>query len=204
MGRLARCHLPPMSTARRTTARAGKISRAGKMVRRRSFMNEKNQVPPAPPPSFCFLHKIYSIKKQLEIFDILQAIHSTHSERLFLAGFLKYAGYSYDETFKIIDEHCQWEDYDPKVTSYQLSTIFNQLHRTSSNTSTNRRVRKWDLLPTEEYRIKLARSTESHRINEEWMKENNIPIYDAAPELDFNPALLGDDGLSKDVARRWR
>ena len=168
-------------------------------------MNDQDQAPPAPPPSFAYLHKIYSIKKQLQVFDILQAIHPTHPERLWLGGFLKYTGYSHDETFEIIDKHCQWEDYDLKVTSYQLATIYKQTSRPRDAViNSKRRARRWDLLPTEEYRIKLARSAESHRRNEEWMKENNIPIYDACPELPFNAALLGDDGLSKDVARRWR
>ena len=157
-------------------------------------MNEKEQAPPAPPPSFCYLHKIYSIKKQLQIFDILQAIHPTHSERLWLAGFLKYAGYSYDETIKIIDEHCEWGDYNQDFTAYQVAKVFKQPPRNGNNTG-KRRARKWDLLPTEEYRIKLARSAESHRELENWMQENGMPVYDAAPELEFNPALLG--GLEK-------
>ena len=146
----------------------------------------------APPaPSFSYLHKIYSIKKQFQVFDILQAIHPTHSERLFLAGFLKYTGHSYDETLKIIDEHGQWEDYDPSITVYQLATVYKQPHRTSSNTGSKRRARKWELLPTEEYRIKLVRSAESHRELQRWMQENGVPIYDAAPELEFDAAKLG-------------
>ena len=55
-------------------------------------MKEQEGAPPAP--GFCFLHKIYSIKKQLEIFDILQATHPTHQERLWFVGFLKYTDHS--------------------------------------------------------------------------------------------------------------
>ena len=146
------------------------------------------------PPSFCYLHKIKTIKKQLEIFDILQAIRPTHAERLWFVGFLKYAGYSYEETIKIIDGHCEWGDYNQNFTVYQVAKVFHQPHHTSNNTG-KRRVRKWDLTPTEAYRIKLARSTESHRRNEEWMRENNLPIYDAAPELEFDAAKLG--GMEK-------
>ena len=154
-------------------------------------MNEKGQVPPPPPPSFCYLDKIYSINKQLQIFDILQAIRPTHSERLWLAGFLKYSGHSYDETIKIIDEHCEWGDYNQDFTAYQVAKVFKQPHRTSSNTGSKRRARKWELLPTEEYRIKLVRSAESHRELQRWMQENGVPIYDAAPELEFDAAKLG-------------
>ena len=146
------------------------------------------------PLSFCYLHKIKTIKKQLEIFDILQAIRPTHAERLWISGFLKYAGYSYEETIKIIDEHCEWSDYDQDFTAYQVAKVFHQPHRTGNITS-KRRARKWDLTPTEAYRIKLARSTESHRELEKWMRENNVPVYDAAPELDFDAAKLG--GLEK-------
>ena len=156
-------------------------------------MNNANKEA-SKPPSFCFLHKIKTIKKQLEVFDILQAIRPTHAERLWLTGFLKYAGYSYEETIKIIDEHCEWSDYNQDFTAYQVAKVYKQPHRTSNNTG-KPRVRKWQLLPTEAYRIKLSRSAESHRRNEEWMKENNIPIYDAAPELEFDAAKLG--GLEK-------
>lgn len=145
-------------------------------------------------PSFYYLHKIQSIKKQLEIFDILQAIRPTHNERLFLSGFLKYVGYSCKETIKIIDEHCEWSDYNQDFTAYQVAKVYKQPHRTG-NTTGKRRVRKWDLLPTEAYRIKLARSAESHRELERWMRENNVPVYDAAPELEFDAAKLG--GLEK-------
>lgn len=145
----------------------------------------------SPAPTFFYLHKIQSIKKQLQIFDILQAIHPCHNERLWLTGFLKYTGYNYEETCKIIHDHCQWEDYTQAITRYQVSTIYKQPYSTSKeNIKSKPRVRKWQLTPTEEYRIKLARSMESHRINEEWMKKNNIPIYDAAPELEFDPAKM--------------
>ena len=108
-------------------------------------MSEKDQVPPAPPPSFCFLDKIYSIKKQLQIFDILQAIRPTHAEHLWLVGFLKYAGYSYNEVLDIIDNHCEWSDYDSDFTAYQVATIYKQPHRNnSSSTGSKRRARKWD------------------------------------------------------------
>lgn len=136
------------------------------------------------------LSKIYSSRKQIEIFDILDGIRPTHNERIWMVSFLRYAGYSYDEVIDIIDNHCAWSDYDPQLTQYQVATIFHLPHRNNSTTSSKRRVRKWDLLPTEVYRIKLARSTESHRELQRWAKENGVPIYDACPELPFNPALM--------------
>ena len=155
-------------------------------------MNGKDQ---APPPSFCYLHKIKSIKKQLQIFDILQALHPTHPERLWLVGFLKYTGHSYNEVIDIIADHGEWADYDADFTAYQVATIFKQPHRKNNSADSKRRVRKWDLTPTELYRIKLARCSESHRELEKWMHENDVPVYDAAPELPFDPTLLG--GLEK-------
>lgn len=143
----------------------------------------------APPPSYAYLHKIQSIKKQLQIFDILQALHPTHAERLWLVGFLKYTGHSYNEVIGIIDQHGEWDDYNAKVTAYQVATIFKQPHR-KTNGDSKRRARKWDLTPLEEYKIKYARSMEAHRINEEWMREHNIHIYDAAPELPFDASKM--------------
>lgn len=144
----------------------------------------------APPPSFCFLHKIYSSKKQLQIFDILQACHPSHPERLWLVGFLKYTGYSYKEVIDIIENHGEWSDYDADVTAYQVATVFHQPHHEATSSNNKSRVRKWDLTPTEVYRIKLARSAESHRELERWMQENDVPIYDAAPELEFDPTKM--------------
>jgi hypothetical protein len=137
-----------------------------------------------------FLDRIYSTKKQTEIFGILQAIHPTHSERLWLSGFLKYVGYSYEEAFSIISEHCDWEDYSPAITAYQLASVYKQSHSTHNTTSQTHRVRKWQLNPTEVYRIQVARSVECHRELTRWMQENNIPVYDAAPDLDFDATKM--------------
>ena len=175
-----------MPTDRRAKVRAGKTQR----VRAMDMSTANNGAPPIPPPSFCYLDKIRSIKKQLEIFDILQAIRPTHAERLWLVGFLKYIGYSFDEVIDIIDKHCEWGDYDADYTAYHVATVYKQPHRTGSKTDSKSRARKWDLLPTEEYRIKLARSAESHRELEKWMQENDVPVCDAAPELDFDPTKM--------------
>lgn len=137
------------------------------------------------------LSKVFSSHKQIQLFDILQAIHPTHSERLFLVGFLKYAGYTIEEVLKILNEHAEWEDYSQSTTQYQVESIYKQPHRNNNNnTRTKPRVRKWQLTPLEQHKIKYARSMEAHRINEQWMKKNNIPIYDAAPELPFDPSKM--------------
>lgn len=147
-----------------------------------------NNAPPTPP-SFAYLDKIQSIKKQLQIFDILQAPHPTHAERLWLVGFLKYTGHSCNEVINIIDQHGEWADYNAHFTAYQVSTIFKMPYR-KTNGNNKPRARKWDLTPTEVYRIKLARSAESHRELEKWMQENDVPVYDAAPDLEFDPAKM--------------
>lgn len=144
----------------------------------------------APPPSFAYLHKIYSIKKQLQIFDILQALHPTHAERLWLVGFLKYTEYSYQEVIDIIRDHGEWGDYDEEYTAYQVATIYKLPHQEANRNTNKRRVRKWDLTPTEVYRIQLARSAESHRELTKWMEENDVQVYDAAPGLEFDPTKM--------------
>ena len=156
-------------------------------------MNKKEEGALTAPDIF-YLDKVISIKKQLQVFDILQAIHPTHEERLWLAGFLKYAGYSYEEVFQIIDQHSDWTRYDPKITRYQLSTVFNN-HPASSH-YTKRRMRKWDLSPAEKWRCNLARTSEMNRRLTSWLKENDIPIYETpgTEDMPFKPETL---------LRRW-
>ena len=154
-------------------------------------MNENDGASQAP--NIFYLDKIYSIKKQLQVFDILQAIHPTHSERLFLVGFLKYAGYSCDEVCDIIDKHCEWSDYNHDISAYQVATVFGQPHRTGNgngNGGTHRRARKWQLTPAEEYRCKYYRTLASHRELQRFARENGVPVYDSAPELEFNPTKM--------------
>ena len=136
------------------------------------------------------LAKIYSVKKLMGIHDILKAMHPLHAERLYLVGFLKYVGYSINEVCDLIDQFVEWEDYSQSTTQYQVSTVFKQPHRNTQSQGLRPRVRKWGLTPTEEYRIKLARSAESHRELEKWMQENDVPIYDAAPGLEFDPTKM--------------
>ncbi len=137
------------------------------------------------------LSKVLSSHKQIQLFDILQAIHPTHAERLFLVGFLKYTGYTIKEVLNILNKHAEWEDYSQATTQYQVESIFKQPHHNNNNnTRTKPRVRKWSLTPLEELKIKYARAMEAHRINEQWMKKNNIPIYDAAPKLRFDPSKM--------------
>jgi hypothetical protein len=141
--------------------------------------------------NFFYLNKIYSIKKQLQVFDILQAIRPTHEERLWLAGFLKYAGYSCDEVIDILHKHCEWSDYDPGITAYQVATVFKQPHRNGNGGK--RRARKWDLTFTEVYRIKCARTAEAHRRLQAWARENGVVFHEH--EGQFDPTKLG--GLEK-------
>ena len=142
-------------------------------------------------PNIFYLDKIYSTNKQIQVFDILQAMHPTHAERLWLAGFLKYASYSCDEVCDIIDAHCEWSDYDPDITAYQVATVFQQPHRTGNgNGGTHRRARKWQLTPAEEYRCKYYRTLASHRELQRFARENGVPVYDSAPELEFNPTKM--------------
>ena len=156
-------------------------------------VNMSNANEQAPPPSFAYLHKIYSIKKQLQIFDILQAIHPTHPERLWLVGFLKYTGYSHHEVIDIIDKHGEWGDYDKEYTAYQVATVYKQSWRPRdavNNNTSKRKARKWDLTASEEYRCKYYRTLSSHRELQQWLQENDVQVYDAAPELPFDAALL--------------
>ena len=116
-------------------------------------MNKENSVRGSVP---LYLNKINSDKKAIECANIIEASHPTHSERLWLAGFMKFAGYSMPEVLDIIREHAQWADYKPRTTAYQVGTIFRhrQVGTHNHKYRTTPRVRKWDLTPVEVLRIR--------------------------------------------------
>lgn len=160
-------------------------------------MNSK-EVGASQAPNIFYLDKIISLKRQLQVFDILMHFHPTHEERLWLVGFLKYAGYKYKEVLDIIDNHCQWSDYKPDVTSYQVSTVFKQAYRKLTVSSSHvRRKRKWDLSELEVWRINLARTSEINRRLTEQLEEKGIPIYESphCRELPFKPETLLRGGV---------
>lgn len=135
-----------------------------------------------------YLSKVLSDKKALELAAILEAVRPTHAERLWLVGFMKYAGYSMPEVLDIIREHSHWSDYDERTTAYQVGTIFHQRSERTQNHQT-RQVRKWALSPVEVLRIKYQRSvTLSKRLCEE-NKEKTISFQhpERLSSSDFNP-----------------
>jgi hypothetical protein len=69
--------------------------------------------------------RVYSEKKRNDLYRILHASSPRHNERLWLAGFLKYAGYRMDEVEDIIGRENHWSNYNPKRTREQLRSVFN-------------------------------------------------------------------------------
>jgi hypothetical protein len=135
-----------------------------------------------------YLNKIKSDKKTLELADILEAVHPTHAERLWLVGFLKFAGYPMPKVLDIIREHNHWCDYNPQITAYQVGTIYHQRPQQTQNRAAPR-PRKWDLSPLEVLKIRYQKSVSLNKILCEENK-NNIPF--PHPErlacIDFNPS----------------
>ena len=145
------------------------------------------------PAPFPFLDKVHSVLKRAQITDILFAPHPTHEERLWLAGFLKYAGYTVDEVCKIIDQHGEWQDYNAGITAYQVASVFRAPQRTRPRTSSPvRRKRKWQLTAMEILQIKVARSAAANRALDRYLKEHGIPVYTTphTEDLPFRPELL--------------
>jgi hypothetical protein len=125
-------------------------------------MNKRNSICETKTPTLhgpvpLFLNKVNSDKKAIECANILEACHPTHSERLWLCGFLKFAGYSMTEVLDIIREHAQWTDYDGRTTAQQVASVFHQRPQQTQNRQT-RQVRKWDLSPVEVLRIRRQKS----------------------------------------------
>ena len=143
------------------------------------------------------LSLIRSELKRAEILEILHAANPTHAERLWLAGFLKFAGYSCAEVCEIIDQGCEWLDYDPRTTSYQVASVFHQPHRSSSGPRTTRRARKPVLSRLQTYRINCARTTElSQRLTAELIRLG-LPVYESPHGLGlpFRPETLLRGGV---------
>jgi DNA primase large subunit len=123
-----------------------------------------------------YLNKVNSDTKAIACAEILEACRPTHSQRLWLAGFLKFCGYDMSEVLGIIREHCQWADYNERITSYQVSTVFRQRQVGTSchKYHTTPRVRKWDLTPVEVLRIRRQLSI---TLSERLCEENNVITY---------------------------
>lgn len=128
-----------------------------------------------------YLNKVNSDKKAIECGNVLEAFHPTHSERLWLCGFLKYVGYSVIDVLDIIREHAQWADYNQRTTAYQVGTIFHQRPQQAKNHH-NTKSRKWDLTPVEVLRIRRQKSISLSKLLCEESKAIEFP----------HPERLGD------------
>lgn len=137
-----------------------------------------------------YLNNVKSDKKALELAAILEAIHPSHSERLWLCGFLKYVGYSMTEVLDIIHQHNHWSDYNDRTTIYQVGTVFHQrqVGTTYQKYHTTSRVRKWDLRPLEVLRIKYQRSVTLSRLLCEEHKQIPFPHPERLAYTDLNPS----------------
>jgi len=135
---------------------------------------------------------IRSDRKRAEILEILHAANPTHAERLWFAGFLKFAGYSCEDVCEIIDQGCEWVDYDARTTAYQVGTVFHQPHRSSSGLRTRKRERKPVLSPLQTYRIICARTSDANRQITEVLTKLGAPIYESPHGigLPFRPETL--------------
>lgn len=134
-----------------------------------------------------YLNKVMSDQKALEISGILETCRPTHPQRLWLVGFLKFAGYQMDEVLDIIREHCHWSDYNTQITAYQVGTIYHQRPQRTQNHSAPR-PRKWNLSPLEVLKIRYQRSvTLSRQLGEEH-KQMPFPHPERLACRDFNPS----------------
>lgn len=70
------------------------------------------------------LLRVSSFEKKQEIFNILHSEDASHYERLWMAGFMKYCGYSIKEICAIIHHEACWENYDARTTYCQVASVF--------------------------------------------------------------------------------
>lgn len=132
-----------------------------------------------------YLNKINSDKKAIECANILDAGHPTHSERLWLVGFLKFCGYSMIEVIDLIEEHAQWADYNERTTVYQVGSIFHQRPQVGTSKHEKRttaRVRKWNLGPVEVLRIRRQHSIS---LSQTLCEESTAPTFPHPERLGY-------------------
>jgi hypothetical protein len=143
------------------------------------------------------LSLIRSDRKRAEVLEILHAANPTHAERLWFAGFLKFAGYTCEEVCEIIHQGCEWVDYDPRTTAYQVASVFHQPHRSSFGPRTTRRERKPILSPLQSYRISCARTSEMNRRITAELHRLGVPVYESphSQGLLFRPETLLRRGM---------
>ncbi len=76
------------------------------------------------------LDRVRSFEKQQELLDVLHSEDPDHYSRLWLVGFLKFAGYSVDEICALIAVEACWTDYDARMTWCQVRGIFHDQRST--------------------------------------------------------------------------
>lgn len=70
------------------------------------------------------LDRIRSPEKLQELLNVLHSEEPGANSRLWLAGFLKFVGYSLEEICDIIDKEAAWCHYDAFVTYNQVRSLF--------------------------------------------------------------------------------
>jgi hypothetical protein len=75
-------------------------------------------------PANIVLTRVYSEKKRGELYRILHDPTARHNERLWMAGFLKFAGYRLEEVEHIIARENRWANYISSITQLQLRSVF--------------------------------------------------------------------------------
>jgi hypothetical protein len=151
---------------------------------------------PCPHRSF-WLFKVNSDAMRYKISEILSAVRPTHSERLWLVGFLKYVGYTEREVCNIIHTYAQWIRYDQQITAYQVAFVFKSRYHKSATPTLSPRRRKWNLRPVEVWRINCARTSEMNRRITTELQRLGLPIFESPHSrvLPFRPETLLRRGL---------
>lgn len=76
------------------------------------------------------LSLINNEQKRENVLNILCDAHARHNQRLWMAGFLFYVGYSVSEICRIIKDNCEWLDYNESYTEYQVNSVYSGRGRT--------------------------------------------------------------------------
>ena len=75
-------------------------------------------------PRTVILSRVFSDKKRNALYRTLHNRNPPHNQRLWLAGFLKYAGYRIEEVQDIIAREGSWTNFKPEKTLEQLRSVY--------------------------------------------------------------------------------
>jgi len=155
------------------------------------------------------LRKVLSEYKREKIMKILKDPDPDHNSRLWLVGFLRFVGYEPEEVLEIIENECQWLDYDRDYTKRQIASVFKSQVKESKGEKggeTPSSSPEPPLPPAKQYALMLLKiQKQAQRFEQEYpdvAKMWEIPLHE--DDVDgFKPETLIPDTEKRELITRY-